>query len=105
MPRLHPHAEARYRVLARTDGAFDEAIIQRSLTTFSAIGTARAVSRGTWTVDEADHFHFENVAITQMACEDVDTWLAGLDEATVGDDTMTVLGQDGYEIGALERSD
>jgi len=60
---------------------------------------------GTWTVDESDHVHFENVASTMMACEDVDTWLAGLDEATVGDDTMTVLGQDGYEIGTLERAD
>lgn len=60
---------------------------------------------GTWTVDESDHVHFEDVAVTQMACEGVDTWLAGLNEATIADDTMTVLGQDGYEIGALERSD
>ena len=58
---------------------------------------------GSWTVDEADHVQFEDVASTMMACEDVDTWLAGLTEATVADDTMTVLGQDGNEIGTLER--
>ena len=58
---------------------------------------------GSWTVDEADHVQFEDVASTMMACEDVDTWLADLTEATVADDTMTVLGQDGNEIGTLER--
>jgi hypothetical protein len=38
------------------------------------------------------------------ACEDVDDWLAGLSVAAVAGDTMTVLGQDGAEIGQLERS-
>lgn len=57
---------------------------------------------GQWSVDEADHVQFEDVASTQMACEDVDTWLIGLDQATVADGTMTVLGQDGSEIGTLE---
>ena len=60
---------------------------------------------GSWTVDEADHVQFEDVSSTMMACEDVDTWLADLTEATVADDTMTVLGQDGTEIGTLERGD
>ena len=60
---------------------------------------------GSWTVDEADHVQFEDVSSTMMACEDVDTWLAGLTEATIADDTMTVLGQDGTEIGALEQGD
>ena len=59
---------------------------------------------GSWTIDEADHVQFEDVASTMMACEDVDTWLAGLSEATVADDTMTVLGQDGAEIGTLDRT-
>ncbi len=58
---------------------------------------------GSWSVDEADHVQFEEVSSTMMACEDVDTWLAGLSEATIADDTMTVLGQDGAEIGTLER--
>ena len=59
---------------------------------------------GSWTVDEADHVQFEDVSSTMMACEDVDTWLAGLTEATIADTTMTVLGQDGAEIGSLEQS-
>ncbi|WP_082461832.1 META domain-containing protein [Agromyces sp. Leaf222] len=60
---------------------------------------------GTWTVDESDHVQFHNVASTRMACEGVDTWLEGLSQATVADDTMTVLDQDGSEIGTLERED
>lgn len=60
---------------------------------------------GTWTVDESDHVEFHDVASTRMACADVDTWLAGLSQATIADDTMTVIDQDGSEIGTLERSD
>lgn len=60
---------------------------------------------GSWTVDESDHVEFHDVASTRMACEGVDTWLAGLSQATIADDTMTVIGEDGYEIGALERQD
>lgn len=59
---------------------------------------------GSWSVDEADQVEFEDVASTMKACEDVDDWLAGLDVATIAGDTMTVLGQDGAEIGQLERS-
>ena len=60
---------------------------------------------GSWTIDEADHVQFEDVASTRMACEDVDTWLVDLSQATISDDTMTVLGTDGSEIGTLERAD
>lgn len=59
---------------------------------------------GSWSVDEADQVEFEDVASTMKACEDVDDWLSGLSVATVSGDTMTVLGQDGSEIGQLERS-
>ena len=59
---------------------------------------------GSWSVDEADQVEFEDVASTLKACEDVDDWLSGLSVATVSGDTMTVLGQDGSEIGQLERS-
>ncbi|GAA1780291.1 META domain-containing protein [Agromyces lapidis] len=59
---------------------------------------------GTWTVDESDHVQFEDLTATEMACEGVDTWLAGLSEATIADDTMTVLGSDGAEIGTLEHT-
>jgi len=60
---------------------------------------------GTWTVDESDHVEFHDVASTRMACEGVDTWLEALSQATVADDTMTVIDQDGSEIGTLERAD
>lgn len=59
---------------------------------------------GSWSIDEADQVEFEDVASTRMACEDVDDWLLGLSVATISADTMTVLGQDGAEIGQLERS-
>ncbi|GAA1518449.1 META domain-containing protein [Agromyces terreus] len=59
---------------------------------------------GSWSVDEADHVQFGDVASTRMACQGVDTWLAGLSQATIADGTMTVLGQDGAEIGTLERA-
>ncbi|SFR68403.1 META domain-containing protein [Agromyces sp. CF514] len=60
---------------------------------------------GSWTVDESDHVEFHDVASTRMACEGVDTWLEGLSQATIADDTMTVIDQDGSEIGTLERQD
>jgi heat shock protein HslJ len=47
---------------------------------------------------------FEDVAMTRMFCEGVDDWLSGLTAATIADTTMTVLGQDGSEIGQLERT-
>lgn len=59
---------------------------------------------GSWSVDEGEQVLFEDVASTMKACEDVDDWLAHLSAATVAGDTMTVLAQDGAEIGQLERS-
>ncbi|MFF2494093.1 META domain-containing protein [Agromyces sp. NPDC058064] len=59
---------------------------------------------GTWTVDESDHVQFDDAASTMKACEGVDTWLSGLDQATIADDTMTVYGSDGAEIGTLHSS-
>ena len=59
---------------------------------------------GSWSVDEGEQVLFEDVASTMKACEDVDDWLAHLSVATIAGDTMTVLGQDGSEIGQLERS-
>jgi len=58
---------------------------------------------GSWSVDEADHVQFEDVSMTMKACEGVHIWLTDLTEATIADDTMTVLGQDGAEIGTLDR--
>ena len=59
---------------------------------------------GSWSVDEGEQVLFENVASTRMFCEGVDDWLSGLSAATIAGTTMTVLGQDGSEIGQLERS-
>jgi heat shock protein HslJ len=59
---------------------------------------------GTWSVDEGEQVLFEDVAMTRMFCEGVDDWLSGLTAATIADTTMTVLGQDGSEIGQLERT-
>lgn len=59
---------------------------------------------GSWSVDEADQVLFEDVASTRMFCEGVDDWLSGLAAADIAGTTMTVLGQDGSEIGQLERS-
>ena len=46
---------------------------------------------------------FDMVAGTRKACPDVDTWLSGMVTGTVEGDTLTVLDQDGAEIGTLER--
>jgi len=59
---------------------------------------------GSWSVDEGEQVLFEDVAMTRRFCEDVDDWLSRLSAATVSGDTMTVLGQDGAEIGQLERT-
>jgi heat shock protein HslJ len=59
---------------------------------------------GSWSVDEADQVLFENVASTRMFCEGVDDWLSSLSAAEISGTTMTVLGQDGSEIGQLERT-
>ncbi|MDR6907241.1 heat shock protein HslJ [Agromyces sp. 3263] len=60
---------------------------------------------GEWKVEDDDIVYFGSVASTQKACEDVDTWLAGLSQATISGSTMTVEGADGAEIGRLERAD
>jgi heat shock protein HslJ len=59
---------------------------------------------GSWSVDEGEQVLFEEVAMTRRFCEGVDDWLSGLSAATISGTTMTVLGQDGAEIGQLERT-
>lgn len=59
---------------------------------------------GTWRVDPADQVEFEDVASTRMACEGVDTPLAGLEVATISGDTMTVYAAGDAVIATLERS-
>ena len=52
-----------------------------------------------------DGVNFKQLASTRMACEDVDDWLSRAAFATIGFDTMTVLDEDGEELGELERTD
>jgi heat shock protein HslJ len=60
---------------------------------------------GQWKLEDDDLVTFGSVASTQMACEDVDTWLSGLSQATISGSTMTIEGADGAEIGQLDRAD
>lgn len=50
-----------------------------------------------------DGVEFGDLASTQMACEDVDTWLGQASSATISGDTMTVLDESGEEVGTLQR--
>lgn len=58
---------------------------------------------GQWTQD-GDVIDFGTVASTMMACEDVDTWLNGLQTATQDGDVLHILDTEGVEIGTLERN-
>ena len=60
---------------------------------------------GSWELKDDDLVYFGSVASTRMACADVDVWLDQLSQASISGSTMTVLGQDGAEIGQLERTD
>lgn len=57
---------------------------------------------GSWT-DDAGKVTFGMMASTLMACDGVDTWLSGLNAATVSGSTMTVLDVNGAEIGTLDK--
>ncbi|KAB1640556.1 META domain-containing protein [Gulosibacter chungangensis] len=58
---------------------------------------------GQWTQD-GDTIDFGDVASTMMACEDVDTWLNGLQSATQEGDVLRILDASGAEIGTLSRN-
>lgn len=58
---------------------------------------------GSWSSREGG-VEFEQVAMTTMACLDVDTWLSGLASATIDVDTMHVLDESGTEIGTLTKT-
>ncbi len=52
-----------------------------------------------------DGVNFKNLASTRMACEDVDDWLSRAASAKIAYDEMTVLDEDGNELGTLTRTD
>jgi len=58
---------------------------------------------GTWKVDGSE-VEFGPFAATMMACEDVDTWLSSASSATVDGDEMTVLDENGKEVGTLTKA-
>lgn len=44
-------------------------------------------------------------AMTQKACEGVDTWLSGATKGTADGDVMTMYDKSGKKIGTLDRDD
>lgn len=58
---------------------------------------------GTWELS-GDTISFVRVGSTMMACQGVDTWLAGLDSARVDGDTLHVADASGFQIGVLTRA-
>ena len=56
---------------------------------------------GSWEATP-DGLEFSELASTQMFCEDVDTWLMDGASAEISGGTMTVLDEDGEEVGVLK---
>lgn len=76
--------------------------------TFTADGGAFGndgcnVVNGTWKEDKGT-VTFGPLASTMMFCEGVDTWLSNATGATVKGNTITFVGEDGKEIGSLEKA-
>ncbi|RNE49763.1 META domain-containing protein [Corynebacterium alimapuense] len=59
---------------------------------------------GSWEQNDEQTITFDQVAMTKMACFDVDTWLMSLDTAFVDGDVMHVNDASGAEIGSLLRA-
>ncbi|MFZ3453339.1 META domain-containing protein [Arthrobacter sp. 7Tela_A1] len=57
---------------------------------------------GQWVLEEGKVI-FKEVAMTMMACPDVDQWLASAASAVPADDTLLVYDGAGNEIGTLTR--
>ena len=57
---------------------------------------------GRWVLEDGT-VRFQEVAMTMMACPDVDQWLASAASAVPADDTLLVYDGAGNEIGSLAR--
>ena len=57
---------------------------------------------GRWVLEDGT-VRFQEVAMTMMACPDVDQWLASAASAVPGEDTLLVYDGGGNEIGSLTR--
>ncbi|MBL3698612.1 META domain-containing protein [Leucobacter luti] len=58
---------------------------------------------GDYTV-EGETIEFGAIRATMMYCEGVDTWLSQAHTGTVSGDTLTVLNEQGEQIGTLDRA-
>jgi len=58
---------------------------------------------GSWKAT-SDGVEFSDFASTQMFCEGVDTWLMSATSAEIDGGTMTVLDEDGEELGELTQT-
>jgi len=58
---------------------------------------------GSWKAT-SDGIEFSDFASTQMFCEGVDTWLVSAASAEIDGGTMTVLDEDGEELGTLKQT-
>ncbi|MGY4645873.1 META domain-containing protein [Cellulomonas sp. URHB0016] len=58
---------------------------------------------GTWK-SASDGVTFSPFAATQMFCADVDTWLGRATSAQVQGDELVLSGEDGTQIGTLQRT-
>lgn len=59
---------------------------------------------GGWEAEDDGSIEFDDVAITQMACEGGDQTLGRLDSATVSGDTLTVIDDHGTVLATLPRT-
>lgn len=59
---------------------------------------------GDWSA-EGPTVTFDQVFMTQVYCEDIDTWLSGMATATVDGDTLSLFDKEGAPIGILERTE
>lgn len=59
---------------------------------------------GSWTQDDSGRIQFIQIASTEMDCEWVNTWLADLDSAVIGNAELHVFNEEGVEIGRLAKN-
>lgn len=59
---------------------------------------------GAYVQDESGVVDLGEMRTTLMLCEDIDEWLAQARTATIADDTMTFLDEEGTQLGSLERA-
>ena len=59
---------------------------------------------GTWSEGEDQDVTFDDMAVTQMACEGVDDWLRTVATGEVEGDELVLYDESGEQIGTLARA-